>query len=743
MFTIETWNLALGILKVWLFSFMFQIKKLGTDQFLSPAIKTKAIERLSEYMNTYYGTESSGDDKPTCAICFDMSGTGKTTTIMEASKESNSIRAPISLINNDLFVPMLKSCKNMGEKLQHPLELTDSISYEVVESYFEQRFETVLAQLFQCITAQLNTMAATQGATIKVVSPKYISPTSVEFPAKNVDVSDIYKELVKKVNETDRLLVIHLDDCQEFFCGLTKTTGMNNGTLRVGDIMGLALRLFSKEVAKLKQSRHILWIFSGTRPNLSLEMRVASNFDDIYNVVDDFHDFDLNCVSTVLGNYYQLENLKIEFKSILEDKMKNLCGPPKFLKWFILSAQKKSLQSSQDLVDQWDNIEKTAIGLYRNQIQSTIGFFGLDRTKLKIYSRNLCWLHTLALTENLNGFLEFDDLPNDWIPFIEAGLIRVRQNGKWKLYPPNCFLVKIFKNYVNWFNWENIQNLVSNISASDSTTTLKGKIFEFLFALELCGLPESPLWDHMKISMKIQQNLNWNPKIRIMEKVDECLNQDFIYVMKDPDWRKMKTDVVFYAQKDNSPVRVLCQLTVQTKNSTSKANESLQEMLKIKPLDGTIDYRIFLAPKSLINISDIYKKNYNDNNCFFWDRDNFMSILDFPLDFCEPSKTKDSLRVLMDIAKDHNDFESVENIGPFLPGSSRKRKREFESMDSFYEALLDYGLNETQKDKVRHVMEFQEVLAKQLSSLTDAKLKEYGLVQGGLREAVLSVIEKK
>ena len=93
--------------------------------------------------------------------------------------------------------------------------------------------------------------------------------------------------------------------------------------------MGHALRLFSREVARLRRDQHILWVFSGTRPNLSLEMRVASNFYTIYDVVDDFHDFDLNCVSTILGNYYQLENMKEEFKSILEVKMKNLCGPQK------------------------------------------------------------------------------------------------------------------------------------------------------------------------------------------------------------------------------------------------------------------------------------------------------------------------------------------------------------------------------------------------------------------------------
>ena len=723
---------------------MFQIKKLGVDQFLSPAIKTTAIERLSEYMNTYYDTEPSVADKPTCVICFDMSGTGKTTTIMEASKESKSIYCPIVLINNELFVPMLQSCSGMGRKQNPPLHPTDFIDSEIVKAYFKERFQTVLALLFQCIIEQLNAVDAThldRGATIKVAPPKYISPTSAGFPQQNVDLSDIYNELIKKVAKTDRLLVIHLDDCQEFFYGLTKTSLVADGQLKVGDIMGYALRLFSKEVARLRRDQHILWIFSGTRPNLSLEMRVASNFDTTYDVARNFNDFTLNSVSTVLGNYYQLENINGEFKSVLEVKMNNLCGPPKLLKWFILSAQEKSLGSSQDLVDQWDNIEKTAIGLYREQIKSTISFFGGDSTKLGMYSRNLCWLHTLALINTIDGFLEFDDLPNDWIPFIEAGLIRVRQNDRWVLYPPNCFLVKIFKNYVKWFNWENIQKLVSNIGASESTTTLKGKVFEFLFALELCGLPDSPIWNHMNKTLKIDQNLNWNPRIQIMETVDECLDQDFIYVMKDPDYRKMKTDVVFYAQKDNLPVRVLCQLTVQKNNTTLKANESIQAMLDIKPLEGTNDYRIFLAPKSLIKMSDIYKTNYYDNNCFFWDRNDCSSILDVPLDLCDSSKTGEALLKLMDIAKDHGDFESIENIGAFLPRTSRKRKREFESMDEFYEALKTYGKNDSQIGKIRNIMEHQEIDTMELTSLTDAKLEKMGLAQLGLREAVLCVIE--
>ena len=105
----------------------FVLQELGKKQFLSPAIQTDAIQKLAQYMKIYTKEEPGPDDKPTCAVCFDMSGTGKTTTIVEASKNSGSIRAPISLIDDVLFKPLLDSCKNMGEKQNPPLELQDFI----------------------------------------------------------------------------------------------------------------------------------------------------------------------------------------------------------------------------------------------------------------------------------------------------------------------------------------------------------------------------------------------------------------------------------------------------------------------------------------------------------------------------------------------------------------------------------------------------------------------------------------
>ena len=234
----------------------FVLQELGKKQFLSPAIETKAIQKLAEYMTVYNSEEPSPFDKPTCAVCFDMSGTGKTTTIVEASKNSGSIIAPISLIDDVLFKPLLKSCKTMGTKQTPPLDLQDFISYSNVEDYFEKRFEIVLAQLFQSIIDKL--INIDPGATfIEITIPKYISPTKPGFDETMDSSAAAYERLIEIVKDLKRLLVIHLDDCQEFFCGLTKTTEIFDGRLKVEEVMGFALQNFNQKVSALRKCRHI------------------------------------------------------------------------------------------------------------------------------------------------------------------------------------------------------------------------------------------------------------------------------------------------------------------------------------------------------------------------------------------------------------------------------------------------------------------------------------------------------
>ena len=83
----------------------------------------------------------------------------------------------------------------------------------------------------------------------------------------------------------------------------------------------------------------------------------------------------------------------------------------------------------------------------------------------------------------------------------------------------------------------------------------------------------------------------------------------------------------------------------------------------------------------------------------------------------------------------------VETEDEISASLSEKSGREFKSMGEFYEALAQRkGWIEKYTEIVKVIFESQCILLEQLSTLTDAELKEYGLVQGGLREAVLAVI---
>jgi hypothetical protein len=309
------------------------------------------------------------------------------------------------------------------------------------------------------------------------------------------------------------------------------------------------------------------------------------------------------------------------------------------------------------------------------------------------------------------------------------------------LFPPNRFLVKIFNKYVKWFCWENIQDLVANIKASATTTTLKGKVFEYLFALELLATSDSKLWIQLGEKMKIKPRLDWKPSIKMMGEVTADLNQNDVYVMTDPDYKKSKTDVLFFADGMDSEetVRVLCQLTTQVDDSTFKAKTSFLAMFGLDD-DGLVDYRLYLAPKSKVAMPQNHEQQFSSNNCFWIDSSSFGSMLKFSWDLCDPSKTEQALTELMNFAASLDDNTTARNIASFIPNSN-KRKRGFESMDDFYKSLEAIGGWEKEDTEiVKKVFDVQRIKPSQITTLSDAKLKEYGLAQGGLREAVLSVI---
>jgi hypothetical protein len=84
--------------------------------------------------------------------------------------------------------------------------------------------------------------------------------------------------------------------------------------------------------------------------------------------------------------------------------------------------------------------------------------------------------------------------------------------------------------------------------------------------------------------------------------------------------------------------------------------------------------------------------------------------------------------------------DSISQVGNRVPASSL---RIFATMEEFYQALREIGLNMGQLKKIRDVFEYQEIIPAVFSTITDEDLEKYGLKQGGLRKAILKVLGKE
>ena len=93
-------------------------------------------------------------------------------------------------------------------------------------------------------------------------------------------------------------------------------------------------------------------------------------------------------------------------------------------------------------------------------------------------------------------------------------------------------------------------------------------------------------------------------------------------IISDTDKTKSKTDVVFFARKGHSIVRVLCQLTIRKASSTYKTKEAF-EAISGNASEFKMDYKLFIAPRSNIVIGGYYEDNYNDILCFWNDFKSF------------------------------------------------------------------------------------------------------------------------
>lgn len=255
-----------------------------------------------------------------------------------------------------------------------------------------------------------------------------------------------------------------------------------------------------------------------------------------------------------------------------------------------------------------------------------------------------------------SDFVEVLAVPRHFNFLIEAGLLRIRRMGNWRIFAPNRLLVRIFQRYVRWYTWESISVLRSCIESSSAMHTLKGKTFEYLFALELCEWANGKLWTFLRENTELVPLESCDPNICLISDVNECRDPNRIYGMQDPDQSNSKSDVIFFATDTatEKAVRVLVQLTLADCGPKT-IFDSFNVMLLLQPMiaggQDMLDYRLFFGPKcKYIPVSDnANQDNYIVNRCqAFTSCRELQNAFGFSIDIiCNPLATDAAIKQLI------------------------------------------------------------------------------------------------
>lgn len=441
---------------------MNKLTALNTFQFIEPVVPTNAMSFLCEQLEFLF-RNMLGAQKPTVITCFDTSGSGKTTTVMEASKRCDACVAIISPNFTKCLRNALDSCETICSLAFKNGSLVER---KQVEMIFSQRFDSVLKAIFSTIALTLEEKADAS-LVMRIQDVEYISPSS-----NNQSISETVSDCdlaFKRMNKAlkGRKLVMYVDDCQLFYCGVIPSSVVqdpNNSPKRIpaSEINALALRVFSQRMSSFANATNLAWVFTGTRPTLLTEITLSSGLDAI-DSSELLVDFNPQHIRTILSNFFNLSGLtETQLCQFEESYCTRLSGPPKMIQFFLLAASKilysksasdnNTIVSFQELVDNWEKIEDGACALFDAKILST--YHGnLDAT-----ARNLAILHVTSMRDgNINGNVKVDRMSRHLIIMIEAGLLRVRKSPTgWIITPPNRFLMLIFRKYVRWYTWENV-----------------------------------------------------------------------------------------------------------------------------------------------------------------------------------------------------------------------------------------------------------------------------------------------
>lgn len=302
----------------------------------------------------------AGDDtiEPRSAryvLCLmNSSGTGKTTTVIDAAFACNCLHLHIDLRQFGDIVRISGMCSSF---FVHPNSSEYLARHDVIEG-FTRLYRDELAHLFSACLVAIKSGG---------LPSRTVRPLRISNPNADIDEATIaWTALVGSIEPGERV-VFHFDECQAVFGNSEKVEYPQNGDLSLGH----ATDEFSKTEAPrlalaslmnalepfISITRKFAWVFTGRRANLAAFLNVPAKLS-CYDVGGNMEDFSAADVYEVFDKYTGIGIPYDHQEDDVKRFFQRLVGPPRVIECFLNSLVALRISDLTTMVSRREDIMK-------------------------------------------------------------------------------------------------------------------------------------------------------------------------------------------------------------------------------------------------------------------------------------------------------------------------------------------------------------------------------------------------
>lgn len=363
----------------------------------------------------------TGDDfrghtlpRPPLLYILNSTGTGKTSTVIDAAIACNCVHLHVNLALVKEMVRVVEMCPSF---FVHPDSREYLARYDIIEAFSKLYRHELAGLFFACKVALLS---AEFSPSTREVQPDSISTVS------GLNVSDATLEwnaLVGSIPSSERV-VIHMDECQAVFGEHEYPhdgylfDGSDTDRFSVSEAPCLALKsLICTLQPFVTSTRKVAWVFTGLRANLRLFLNVPTMLTCM-DVGRRISYFNAESIYRVFSKYVGLDGTPF---AALDQRVhrffQRLVGPPIVIEFLLDAVQFLKISDLTDMISR----QSAVVEHIKARLCSSIpGLLGLGSETLKF-----CCIAPLL---NLNR-LSVNLRQSYWADLVANGVLRVDLEG--------------------------------------------------------------------------------------------------------------------------------------------------------------------------------------------------------------------------------------------------------------------------------------------------------------------------